>query len=168
MMLDGDPTILELAREVSAALAEVPSGGAIIGGLAVVLHGHLRTTRDVDVYTPDPAALAAVLMKRGFRHDATRREFVKGAVPVHLVTTAHVPSPPNQIIEIDGVRTVSLADLINLKLRSGTTQLLRAQDLADVIGLIRHHGLTGAFTSRLDADLRAEFRRLVKAIAAES
>jgi hypothetical protein len=35
---------------------------------------------------------------------------------------------------------VTLADLINVKLRSGSTNLLQAQDLADVIGLIRHTG----------------------------
>jgi hypothetical protein len=56
------------------------------------------------------------------------------------------------------------AGLIGIKLRSGATNLLRAQDLADVIGLIRHHRLTAEFARHLDKSLRPTFRKLVRTI----
>jgi hypothetical protein len=62
---------------------------------------------------------------------------------------------------------VTLADLIDMKLRSGSTNLLRAQDLADVIGLIRHHRLTSGFARHLDKALRPAFRQLVRMIQRE-
>ena len=65
------------------------------------------------------------------------------------------------------MRTVSLADLISMKLRSGTRSVLRAKDLGDVIGLIRHHRLTGDFAAQIDPSLRAEFRRLLDAVESE-
>jgi hypothetical protein len=54
-----------------------------------------------------------------------------------------------------------------MKLRSGSTNLLRAQDLADVIGLIRHHRLTNGFARQLDKALRPIFRKLVRLIQRE-
>ena len=45
--------------------------------------------------------------------------------------------------------------------------MLRAQDLADVIGLIRHNRLTSEFAKHLDKSLRPTFRKLVKAIQQE-
>ncbi len=63
--------------------------------------------------------------------------------------------------------TVCLADLIAMKLRSGLVKITRAQDLADVLGLIRRRGLKGDFARELDPDLRPAFRKLVNAIASE-
>ena len=62
---------------------------------------------------------------------------------------------------------MDLPELIEMKLRSGTTNLLRAQDLADVIGLIRVHGLSGEFARTLDKALRPAFRKIARAIARE-
>src|SRR6184192_3328155 len=50
LMLDKRGAILDTAREVSRVLKQHKVRGAIIGGVAVVLHGHIRTTKDVDVY----------------------------------------------------------------------------------------------------------------------
>jgi hypothetical protein len=68
---------------------------------------------------------------------------------------------------IEGITTVGLADLIEMKLASGMRNMLRAQDLADVIGLIRHNGLTSEYAKHLDKSLRPTFRKLVKAIQQE-
>ena len=53
-----------------------------------------------------------------------------------------------------------------MKLSSGSQNILRAQDLADVIGLIRHNRLTGN-SQYLDKSLRPAYRKLVKAIKQE-
>jgi hypothetical protein len=54
-----------------------------------------------------------------------------------------------------------------MKLASGIKNILRAQDLADVIGLIRQKRLTSEFARKLDKSVRPEYRKLVKAIESE-
>ena len=168
LLLDAKGDILETAREVSRALANLEGRAAVVGGIAVVLNGYVRTTVDVDVYVEGSLTLAAkAIQELGFQHDPIRREFVRRSIPIHFVTARQVPDSPKRIVEIEGVRTVSLEDLIAMKLRSGTANLLRAIDLADVIGLIRANQLKTSFASRLPKDLRDGFRRIVKAIADE-
>jgi hypothetical protein len=164
-MLAGESKLLEIAREVSQALRAAGIGGAVIGGVAVVLHGHIRTTVDVDVFTPDLEQVADLLRERGFAFDAAARQFVKDDIPVHLVTASDLGRPPANFTDLQQIRTVSLADLISMKLRSGTKDPLRAQDLADVIGLIRARGLKGDFAPQIDKEVRPEFRRLAATIA---
>lgn len=78
-----------------------------------------------------------------------------------------VGSTLKETIEIDGVTNTPLVDLVEMKLRTGSTNLLRAQDLADVIGLIHHHQLSGAFARHLDKALRPAFRKLARRIQQE-
>jgi hypothetical protein len=169
MMLEGKGAILEVARRVTRVLDETNTAGAIIGGVAVVLHGHVRTTAVVDVYVPGSLEeFGQKLMTAGFEFSAKGKEFLAAGVPVHLVTSKQTSLEPTEFTRIDDVKTVSLPDLINLKLTSGLKNLTRAQDLADVIGLIRAQGLTAQFAARLDKSIRAEFRKLVKAVQKES
>jgi hypothetical protein len=143
--------------------------GVVIGGVAVVLHGHLRTTKDVDVLIPPPLEpLVDLLTAHGFTVDREKRELIKQGIPVHLVLPEQVGFPLKASVEIEGITTATLADLIGMKLQSGSTNLLRAQDLADVIGLIRSHQLTGGFARHVDKALRPAFRRLVRMIQHES
>jgi hypothetical protein len=168
-LLEGRSMLLDLARELSRWMREGGVPGAVIGGVAVVLHGHVRTTTDLDVFVGDsPEPVAALLLARGFTFDASSREFLRDGIPVHLVTLRQIGNPPRRLVEIDGVTTVSLEDLLEMKLRSGTANLLRAQDLADAIGLIRRHRLSSEFARHLDKDLRPSYRRLVKELKREA
>jgi len=168
LILDKRGTVLDIAREVSRLMRAAGCPGVVIGGVAVVLHGHLRTTKDVDIFLNPPLKpLADLLTNNGFSFDRAGRAFVKHGVPVHLVSPEQVGPAPKETVEIEGVTTVALPDLISMKLRSGSSNLLRAQDLADVIGLIRQHRLTSDFARRLDKTLRAPFRKLVRLIQRE-
>lgn len=168
LILDKRGTILDIAREVSSLMRTAGIPGVVIGGIAVVLHGHVRTTADIAIYLQPPLEpLAELLTANGFTFELDRREFVKQGITIHLVLPEQVGPPPNATIEIEGITTVTLADLIGMKLRSGSTNLLRSQDLADVIGLIRHHRLSSGFARHLAKDLRPTFRKLVRLIAQE-
>jgi hypothetical protein len=164
LTLTGSGPILDVAREVSQIMREHGIDGAVIGGVAVVLHGHVRTTLDVDVYVPATEPMADALAEHGYTVNRKSKEFLKSGVPVHLITSAHLQSPPRRTVQIDGVQTVALADLVNIKLRSGLGSMLRAQDIADVIGLIRCHALRSDFAAQLEKDLRTEFRKLARAV----
>lgn len=164
-VLEGESAILDTARDVTRLLRAHKIRGAVVGGVAVGLHGHVRATQDVDVYVPAPLELfAAALEARGYKFLARRREFRRGEVPIHIVTDEQTGGPPQRISVMQGIQTVGLSDLINFKLRSGTSSVLRAQDIADVIALIQVCKLTGAFAAKIDKSLRSEFRRLLTAI----
>lgn len=167
-LLDSRGPVLDTAREVSKRLEAASLTAIVVGGVAVVLHGHLRTTKDVDIFVPgDAREVANSLIAAGFAHDPIRREFVRDLIPVHLVIPEQVGVPEIRSIELDGIRTASLADLIAMKLRSGLENLLRAQGLADVIGLARHHKITSEFSSCLDTSLRPGFRKIARALRDE-
>src|SRR4051794_29226752 len=120
-LMDGRGAILDAAREISSAMRAAGVSAPVVGGIAVVLHGHWRATRDIDLLAGAPLeAVAAVLEARGFRRDPARREFVRDGLPVPLVTTQEAGADVGETVEIDGVVTVALADLIAMKLRSGT------------------------------------------------
>ena len=168
LILENRGTVLDTAREISRLMRNAGIRGVVIGGVAVVLHGHVRTTNDVDIFVEKPLQpLADLLIRNGFAFDRMEKAFIKHGVPVQLVLPEYVSAPLRGTLEIDGVTTVTLVDLIGMKLRSGSTNLLRAQDLADVIGLIRHHRLTSEFARQVDKTLRPPFRKLVRLIQRE-
>ncbi len=167
-VIEGRGDLIEAARQVARGLNEAGIPCAVIGGIAVVLHGHPRTTRDIDLLVNRPLEpVAEYLVSLGFELDADRREFRRGEIVVQLVTPDLTEVAPDHRIEIDGVVTVRLGDLVAMKLRSGQARVTRAQDLADVIGLIRAQSLDGSFAARLPADLRGAFLRLVRAVRDE-
>jgi len=107
LLLEGRGAILETAREVTRVLRDAALDGAVIGGVAVVLHGYWRTTSDVDVFVPgDLRPMGEALRKAGFRFNRPRREFTRKAVPVYLVTKEQTRTTPREFIEVDGVQTV--------------------------------------------------------------
>jgi hypothetical protein len=67
------------------------------------------------------------------------------------------PDPLESSVEIDGIRTISLGKLVELKLASGMMGLGRRRDLADVQELIRVRSLEASFAERLDASVRGIF-----------
>lgn len=104
----------------------------------------------------------------GFSFRRKDRSFVRMEVPVHRVTSAPAREPTREFECIEDIVVVALADLINMKLRTGMERMTRAIDLADVIGLIRCRKLTPAFASKLDRDMRSTFRKLARAVQGES
>jgi hypothetical protein len=164
LMLEHRGAILETARAVSDLLHQHQIRGAIIGGIAVVLNGHLRTTRDVDVWVADRLdAFADILRDAGATYEPVKREFLLNGIAIHLVPDDLAQPEPRQLLDIDGITTIALADLINMKIRSGLRNLSRAQDIADVVGLIRQQHLSKEFAAKIDKKYRADFRKLVDA-----
>lgn len=158
-LLSDDPELLRLARRISAA-TQAP----VLGGIAVFLHGYRRTTDDIDLHASDVDATSRALRELGAEWDPSQREFRLQGVPVHLVTDAQTGGPPRATTEIQGVRVVSLADLIRIKLRTGLDRTDRSQDLADVVELIRRIPLDKRFAARLPKEQRRPFKELVDAV----
>lgn len=154
-----EPALLLLARKVTQA-----TGAPVLGGIAVFLHGYRRTTQDIDLFSSDPEKTAAVLTRLGARFDAKHREFQLEGVPLQLVTVEQTGSEPAEVVTIQGVKVVGLADLVRFKLHSGLDRVDRARDLADVVELIRVVPLDKRFAARLPKSQRAAFKKLVDAV----
>jgi hypothetical protein len=158
-LFSADPELLKLARRVCEA-----TGAPVVGGIPVFLHGYRRTTEDIDLFAADARAVADALTRMGARWDGKSKEFVLEGVPIHLVTEAQTGGPPQETADIRDVRVVGLADLVRFKLKSGLHRPERAQDIADVVALIRLVPLDKRFAARLPTSLRAPFKKLVDAV----
>jgi len=75
------------------------------------------------------------------------------------------PAPADNTEEIEGVRTITLKKLIELKLASGISAPDRLKDLADVQELIRLKGLDAELSRELDPSVRPKYLELHQAIA---
>ena len=162
-----DPAHLSL-RRVVGKLQKAGFPYAIMGGMAVDVHGHRRFTKDVDI----------LLTARGF--EEFRRRFVPGdyrpvpgrsrrfkdranGVLLDVLVTGLFPGrgtpgpiafpDPRRVRQrIRNVYYLNLASLIELKLAAR-----RHQDFADVVQLIRIHELDERFLERLHRSVRQDF-----------
>ncbi len=105
-------------REIFKALADAEVEYVVVGGLAVIMHGHLRATRDLDLVIglqPDNCARAM---------DALSGIGLRPRLPVTLADAV--------IKELDGIRipVASIRHLIVLKQAAG-----RPRDMDDIEAL---------------------------------
>lgn len=118
---------------------------AVIGGMAVRLHGHKRFTSDADfLLTKVGYVQAQKLVGNGYHHatyqDGRIRESrlhdeENGNATIDLgISDESVQWPGlfNNRVEIDGLEVIRISRLIDMKLAAG-----RYQDKADVVSLIR-------------------------------
>jgi hypothetical protein len=155
----GADIILKLARRVTTAC-----GRPVVGGVAVMLHGYGRLTRDIDVYSDDFRETHTRLEAAGFKWNQSRREHIIDDVPIHMVGDDSLGGPPKRSSTIEGVKVIGLADLIRGKLTVGLAEVNRAKDIADVVELIRIIPLRKDFAGKLPTRLRAPFKELVEQV----
>jgi hypothetical protein len=173
----GKESLWEAAVRCHEALRAEGIPHAIVGGVAVCLHGYQRTTVDVDMLVvPDASArIRGCLEAAGFVWDAEQREFRDQAgVTVQLLVAGEragkgsevlLPDPgdPRAVETVEGLPVAALARLIEMKLACGEGDLRRThKDFADVVELIASRGLGGEFAASLHKAVRKTFRRLVK------
>ena len=168
MFLDKTGPVQETCRRLCANLDQEGLGFVIIGAFALAAHGFERATTDVD------ACLRADDLER-FRKRFLGKEYqsVEGRsrrfydpetqVTFDLLVSGELagrtsrnkvirfPSP-SEAVELQGLRTVSLPRLVELKLVTW-----RLKDWADVIALIRANDLGEDFAEKLDPLVRMAY-----------
>jgi hypothetical protein len=70
------------------------------------------------------------------------------------------PDPADVAVDIDGLQTLGLPELIELKLASGMTAPDRPRDFDDVIQLVRALRLSDKFSQQLNPWVRVKFLEL--------
>lgn len=123
--------VLDDARRVSATLVELGVPHALVGGLAVGLHGHPRATKHVDFLVGREAFETTIPL-------LVLREELAGVGQWGMIDLiAALPEDPILAAEVleggsDWIPVVSIEVLMLMKLRAG-----RTQDLADIEALVR-------------------------------
>jgi hypothetical protein len=114
-------------------------------------HGYRRFTEDIDLLLTKDGLnkFREQLVSLGYRpaFEGSTKQFRTSEenVPVEVITAGEYPGdglpkaiafphPATDFVVIDGVRTITLEKLIELKLASGMTAPDRLKDLADVQG----------------------------------
>lgn len=155
---------------------------AVIGAIALNQHGYRRFTEDIDLLLTKEGLerFREKLVGLGYRpaFSGAKKKFrtTDENVPVEIITSGEFPGdglpkpvqfpePSAVSVEIDGVKTVSLEKLIELKLTSGISAPDRLKDLADVQELIKIKNLEADFAGKLDEFVREKFLELQKAVA---
>ena len=177
--MQADP-VYESLRDITGRLRELRIPYAVMGGMALVAHGYLRTTEDVDILVTEDGlnVIHESLLGLGYRllfegsknlrdtRTGVRIEFVvAGGYPGDgKPKPVAFPNPTEVAAEIDGIRYVRLATLIELKLASGMTNPGRVRDLGDVQELIRVLKLPDDFVNQMNPYVRDKFLDLASAV----
>ena len=170
-------TLWDTATRVHELFAARSIEHAVVGGVAVCLHGYRRTTVDLDllIRPEDSAAVRTALETDGFEWRAKEKEFFTASeIAVQFVMAGEREGPGQQavfpdpadaahIATIEGLPVLSLAALVQSKLACGLGNLRRThKDFADVVELIDIHQLDKSFARFLHLSVRDEFRELVR------
>lgn len=154
---------------------------AVIGAVALNQHGYQRLTVDIDVLLTKDGLIRFrnELVGLGYRpaFEGAKKKFrtTEENIPVDVITTGEFPgegsptpvafpNPVDACVNIDGVNTLTLEKLIELKLASGMTAPDRLKDLADVQELIKLKNLEANFASKLNEYVREKFVELAQAV----
>ncbi len=177
-----DGAVKRTMRKMAAKLDELAIPYAIVGGMALVLHGQERTTVDVDILVTPEGLHAAREALKGLGYAApfagskylrdtetgVRIEFlVSGNYPGDgKPKPVTFPDPSLCSTEIDGIRVVNLPKFIELKLASGLTGgAARLKDFADVVALITVLALPETMADSLNEYVRLKFIELWRDLA---
>jgi hypothetical protein len=170
-------TLKRLAKELEQHEIDY----SVIGAVALNQHGYRRFTEDIDLLlsTEGLERFRQELVGKGYRpafNGATKKfRATEKNVPIEIITSGEYPgdgkpkpvqfhNPTEHYVVIEGVKTVTLEKLIELKLASGMSALDRLKDLADVQEMIRLRDLRSDFAERLDPSVREKFLELQQAV----
>ena len=170
-------------RRVASDLAKHGIDYTVIGAVALNQHGYRRFTEDIDLLLTKEGleVFREKLVGLDYRpaFEGARKKFRTTAenIPVEIVVAGEYPGdglpkpvqfpdPKDVAVEIDGVKTITLEKLVELKLASGLSAPHRLKDLADVLELIRVKHLSADFATQLDESVRTKYLELHKAAEA--
>jgi hypothetical protein len=171
-------------RAVTGRLNELGIPYAVVGGMALYLHGYRRFTEDVDLLVTQSGLLAIQQNLTGlgyvplFSGSKNLRD-ARNGVRIEFIVTGQFPGdgkpkpvvfpdPAQVAIEKNGVQLLRLNTLIDLKLASGISSSGRLRDLADVQDLIRTLKLPVEFSQQLDLSVRDKYLELWRGIQSDA
>ncbi|MCA1589575.1 MAG: nucleotidyltransferase family protein [Acidobacteria bacterium] len=168
-------------RKIAADLDRQKIDYVAVGAIALNRHGYRRFTEDIDLLMTRAGLerFQESLVGLGYRpaFEGARKKFrtTTENIPVEIIITGEFPGdglpkpiafpdPADVAVVIDGVKTITLEKLVELKLASGISAADRLKDLADVQELIKIRELNEDFAERLDPWVRDKYADLYRAV----
>jgi len=178
----GNGMVNNALTQMIRKLDELGIDYAVIDAVALNQHGYRRFTEDIDLLLTKEGLerFHREMVGLGYRpaFEGSQRQFRSAAENVRVeITTAgeypgdgrpkpvRFPNPSESISEIDGIKTITLEKLVELKLASGMSAPHRLKDLADVQELIKVKALTADVANKLDPSVRDKYFELQNAVA---
>lgn len=177
----GEGILNQTLRRVTKDLENRGIEYSVIDAIALNNYGYRRFTEDIDLLLTKEGLekFQKELVGLGYRpafQGATKKfRTTEENVAVEIITSGEFPGdgkpkpvrfpePAENQTEIDGIKTLTLEKLIELKLASGMTAPHRLKDLADVQELIKIKNLKADYAERLNQYVREKFLELQKAV----
>ncbi len=177
----GEGTLNETLRRVAKDLENRGIDYSVIGAVALNQHGYRRFTEDIDLLlTPEGLEkfqneLVSLGYRPAFKGATKKFRTTEENVTVEIITSGEFPGdgkpkpvvfpqPNENQTEIDGIKTITLEKLVELKLASGMTAPHRLKDLADVQELVKIKSLQADFADKLNPFVREKYLELQKAV----
>ncbi len=177
----GEGILNETLRRVTKDLENRGIEYSVIGAVALNNHGYRRFTEDIDLLLTKEGLekfqkeLVGLGYRPAFEGASKKFRTTEENVTVEIITSGEFPgdgkpkpvqfpAPDENQIEIDGIKTLTLEKLIELKLASGMTAPHRLKDLADVQELIKIKNLKSDYVEKLNPYVREKFLELQKAV----
>lgn len=177
----GKGIVNKTLRRIAADLEMHDIEYIVIGAVALNQHGYRRFTEDIDLLLTKEGLekFERELVGLGYRpaFSGAHKKFrtTQENIPVEIIIAGEYPGdglpkavkfpdPKDVAVVIDGIKTISLEKLVELKLASGISAPDRLKDLADVQELIKVKSLDADFASKLDTSVREKFNELYQAV----
>lgn len=176
MFFQNESEVQKSLRRITNRLHAFGIDYAVVGGMALFLHGLRRFTEDVDILVTREGLQRAheALEGSGYRplfpQSKNLRDTENGVCIKFLVAGEYpgdgkakpvaFPDPKRVAMEQEGVSLLTLPALIELKLASGMTGRGRLKDLADVQELIKLFQLPRSYAEQLDPSVQDQYDEL--------
>ncbi len=176
MFFQNESEVQKSLRRITTRLNDLGIDYAVVGGMALFLHGFRRFTEDVDILVTREglAKIHEKLEGSGYRppfagsknlrdtENGVRIEFlIAGEFPGDgKPKPVAFPEPLNAAMERDGVRFLNAASIIELKIASGLTGKGRAKDFGDAQELMILLNLSQDFAEQLSPYVRERYNEL--------
>jgi hypothetical protein len=180
----GDDPVHKALVKITRRLNDLGIPYAIVGGMALAMHGFVRATVDVDLLVTSDGLkqihekLDGLGYVPPFTGSKQLRDTEYGVKIEFLVTGGFpgdgkpkpvaFPDPAQSSIVKDGIRCVTLETLLELKLASGMSNVTRAKDIGDVVELIRNLKLSESLADTLNPYVREKYLELWRALRDET
>jgi hypothetical protein len=170
-----DGPVHHTLRRLTAVLERERIPYAIVGALALNLHGFRRVTVDVDVLLSRAglAALKRAALGHGYVEKFPGSKGLRDTesnVVIDVLIAGDYPGDgkpkpvsfpdPEGAIVTDGVRVLRLPQILEMKLASGLSAPHRLKDLADVLEVVRALALPRETGQQVDPSVRDKFDEL--------
>ncbi len=177
MHFEKESAVHKTLRKITQRLEELGIPYAVVGGMAMFIHGYRRFTEDVDLLVTREGLgeihrhqLEGLGYVPPFSGSKQLRDAESGVRVEFLVTGEYpgdgkpkpiaFPDPATVSVTADGMRVLRLPTLIELKLASGMSNPRRAKDLVDVQEMIEALNLPEEFGDQLHPYVRDKFKEL--------